>query len=88
MKTSTATSLTAMLEQEGPAILETISLYSMLVVKGSEKAVDLQMYDVEKCFDALWLQECINDIYEAGLQNDKLPLLFMENSNAKVAAKT
>ena len=88
MKTLTATSLTAMLEQEGPAILETISLYSMLVVKGSEKAVDLQMYDVEKCFDALWLQECINDIYEAGLQNDKLPLLFMENSNAKVAAKT
>ena len=88
MKTLTATSLTAMLEQEGPAILETISLYSMLVVKGSEKAVDLQMYDVEKCFDALWLQECINDIYEAGPQNDKLPLLFMENSNAKVAAKT
>ena len=88
MKTLAATSLTAMLEQEGPAILETISLYSMLVVKGSEKAVDLQMYDVEKCFDALWLQECINDIYEAGLHNDKLPLLFMENSNAKVAAKT
>ena len=58
------------------------------VVKGSEKAVDLQVYDVEKCFDALWLQECINDIYEAGLHNDKLPLLFMENSNAKVAVKT
>ena len=32
--------------------------------------------------------EFINDIYEAGLQNDKLPLLFMENSNAKVAVKT
>ena len=41
------------------------------VVKGGEKAVDLQIYDVEKYFDSLWLQECINDIYEAGLQNDK-----------------
>ena len=58
------------------------------VVKGHEKPIDLQVYDVEKCFDSLWLQECINDIYEAGLQNDKLPLLFLENSNAKVAVKT
>jgi hypothetical protein len=46
------------------------------------------MYDVEKCFDSLWLQECINDNYKAGLQNDKLPPLFLENSNAKVAVKT
>ena len=30
---------------------------------------------------------CINDIYEAGLDNDKLPLLFLENQNAKVAIK-
>ena len=26
--------------------------------------------------------------YEAGLKNDKLPLLFLENRNAKVAVKT
>ena len=58
------------------------------VVKGKEKAVDLQEYDIEKCFDALWLQECINDVFDAGLNNDKLPLLFLENSNAKVAVKS
>ena len=58
------------------------------VIKGKEEAVDIQVYDVDKCFDSLWLQECINDIYEAGLQNDKLPLLFLENCNAKVAVKT
>ena len=58
------------------------------VVKGKEKSVDMQIYDVEKCFDALWLQDCVNDVFEAGLQNDKLPLLFLENSNAKVAVKT
>ena len=45
------------------------------VVKGNEEAVDLQLYDVEKCFDALWVEECINDLYDAGLNNDKLPLL-------------
>ena len=54
------------------------------VTKDKEKPIDMQIYNAEKCFDGLWLQECINDIYEAGLQNDKLPLLFLENLNAKV----
>ena len=57
-------------------------------IKSSEKALDFQVYDIEKCFDSLWLEEVINALYEAGLQNDKLPLLFMENSNARVAVKT
>ena len=58
------------------------------VVRGNEEPIDIQVFDVEKCFDALWLQECINDIYEAGLDNDKLPLLFLENQNAQVGVKT
>ena len=43
---------------------------------------------MEKCFDALWVKECINDIYEAGLKNDKLSLLFLENQNANISIKT
>ena len=58
------------------------------VVNGSEDDVDIQIFDVEKCFDALWLEECINDIYESGLKNDKLSLLFLENQNAKISIKT
>ena len=54
----------------------------------SEEAVDIQIYDVEQCFDALWLEEVIISLYEDGLKNDKLPLLFLENRNAKVAVKT
>jgi hypothetical protein len=46
------------------------------------------VFDVEKCFDALWLQECINELYDAGFDNDKLPLLFLENQNAEIAVKT
>ena len=41
-----------------------------------------------KCFDALWMEECINDAYDAGLDNDKLVLLFLENQHAKIAIKT
>ena len=53
-----------------------------------DESVDFQVYNIEKCFDTLWLHEVINCFYEAGLHNDKLPLLFMENRNAQVAVKT
>ena len=56
--------------------------------KQNKDAHDIQVYDVDKCFDSMWLHECINALYEAGLNNDKLPLLFMSNSTAQVAVKT
>ena len=56
--------------------------------KENGEAYDFQIYDIEKCFDKLWLHEVINCLYEAGLQNDKLPLLFLENVNAQVAVKS
>ena len=58
------------------------------VINGNASPIDIQVFDVEKCFDGLWLQECINDLYDTGLNNDKLPLLFLENKNAKIAVKT
>ena len=53
--------------------------------KASNEPHDIQVYDVEQCFDAMWLEECINALYEAGLQNDKLNLLFLTNSSTEVA---
>ena len=55
--------------------------------KKPQEALDFQVYDVEKCFDALWLHKVINCLYEAGLLIDKLPLFFLENNNAHVAVK-
>ena len=57
------------------------------VVKGNEEAVQVQVYDIEKCFDSLWVQEVINAVFEAGMVNDKLPLLFQANQNANIAVK-
>ena len=39
-------------------------------------------------FDSLWLQEVLNDMYETGLQNDNLVLLFEENRKNMVSIKT
>ena len=58
------------------------------VKRGNKESLDVCAYDAEKCFDALWTYECVNDLFEAGLQNDKLSLLFIINQNAQVAIKT
>ena len=35
----------------------------------------IMIYDAEQCFDSLWQEEVINNLYEAGIRNDKLALL-------------
>ena len=55
--------------------------------KGNEEPVDVTVTDVKKCFDSLWAQEYINTLYEYGLQNDKLVLLYEETRNAMIAQK-
>ena len=52
------------------------------------RAIDILMYDYKQCFDTLWLEECINDLYDAGIQDDKLALIFEVNKKNKVAVKT
>ena len=58
------------------------------IKKGHEEPCDITVNDVEKCFDALWAQECINTLYENGLTNDKLVLLHEETKHATIAVKT
>ena len=53
-----------------------------------EKPIDIQIFDYKQCFDSLWLKECMNDVYEAGLNNDKFALLYNVNSSVDIAVKT
>ena len=41
------------------------------VINGNSEPIDIQVFDIENCFDALslWAQECINDVYETGFDN-------------------
>ena len=52
-----------------------------------EEAVDLAVYDVKKCFDTMWSHEAINDVFDLGFQNDKLPLVFLASESANIAIK-
>ena len=44
--------------------------------------------DYKQCFDSLWLQECLSDLFNSGVKDDKLALLYNINSHVKVAVKT
>ena len=53
--------------------------------------IDIGIYDIEKCFDALWLEECLSDMYDTlpeGQRDDKLALVYEANRSNLVAVKT
>ena len=49
------------------------------VINGKGDDTDIQMFDSSKCFDSLWLKETLNDVYDAGIRNNYLALLYEEN---------
>jgi hypothetical protein len=68
-------------------------LFVMLAVMNSVKnkecaPIDIHLYDLCKCFDTLWLEECCNDLFEAGVVDDKLALIYEGNSTNRVAVKS
>ena len=64
-----------------------ISAITNSVINGSSPAIQVQVMDQKTCFDKLWLQSCINSLYEAGVTNEKLNLLYIENQEAQMAVK-
>ena len=43
------------------------------------KILDIQIVDYKQCFDSMWLDEVINDLYETGVKDDNLVLLYKAN---------
>ena len=59
-------------------------LYGIInsVMQGEQKCIDIAIYDIEQCFDALWLEDCMLDMHSSTPQpqhNDKLALIFKAN---------
>ena len=52
------------------------------------KPVTIQIFDYKTCFDSLWQDEVINELYDAGVQDDKLALLHKINETNIVKVKT
>ena len=44
--------------------------------------IDLTLYDIEKCFDAQWYQETMNDLWDVGVTDDRFALISEMNIGA------
>ena len=53
----------------------------------TKKSIDIQFYDLSKCFDAMWNEETMNDIYDAGVKDDTFALILMALMNEKCQVK-
>ena len=66
------------------------------VIKGKAECIDIQIFDLVKAFDALWLighwlNACMNDLcdtFNEEHNNDKIALLYESNRNNLVVVKT
>ena len=50
--------------------------------------VDMNLYDVAKCFDAQWHAETMNDMWNVGVNNDKFALMSKLNEKCNIGIKT
>ena len=53
-----------------------------------KKPVVLQIYDYAQMFDSINLEEALNDIFDYGLNDDNLSLLYKANNEVNMAIKT
>ena len=61
------------------------------ILNGEAAPIDIQIYDVEKCFDALWLEDCMLDMFDtlpAEERDDKLALVYEMNKENYVVVNT
>ena len=54
----------------------------------SKNNLDIEILDYRQCFDGMWLDETINDLFEAGLVNDNLNIIYKLNEKNNVAVVT
>ena len=58
------------------------------ILNNKNKSIDIEIVDYRQCFDSMWLEESINDLYEAGIQDDELPLIYKSDETSEIAVNT
>ena len=48
----------------------------------------MTLYDLAKCFNSMWFQETMNDIWDACVRDDKFAMISKMNTNCNIAVKT
>ena len=58
------------------------------LTKKVKKPLCIQIYDYTQMFDSMSLKESMNDLYDVGVQDDSLALLYEANKDIKMSIKT
>ena len=58
-------------EVKGKSVTDNLFILKGIIdhSKSLGKEVFITFYDIEKCFDSLWLQDCINALWDNGVQD-------------------
>ena len=56
--------------------------------KTNNKHLDILLTDIKQCFDSIWLEEAINDLYNSGIVSRNLNLLYEGNSSTSMLVET
>ena len=56
--------------------------------KNLGKELWITSYDIEKCFDSLWLEDCINCSWRCEVKDDILYLVFQLNKKTMITVRT
>jgi hypothetical protein len=62
-------------------------IHDVMPLKKKEP-VFLQIYDYKQMLDAINLEQAASDIYDAGMNDDNLALIYKANSQVKMAVNT
>jgi hypothetical protein len=58
------------------------------VINGTGASFDIQGYDVVKCFDEMWFDETMNDLWDVKVQDDKFSLISKLDEKCRIVVKT
>ena len=64
------------------------SIIHDVLKRKSNKPIDVMVLDYKQMFDSECLYECMNDVYEAGVEDDTFVLMSEANRRSLVAVKT
>ena len=57
-------------------------------MNGKAEEIEIQGYDITKCFDEMWFEETHNDLWNTQVRNDKFALISKLDENCQPVVKT
>ena len=75
---------------KGKGVVDSLFILRATVnhAKYLDKELLITFYDIEKCFDSLWLEDFINSLWDLRVKDDTLFLIYLMNTKASVTIKT